>query len=246
MRLKVVSKVAFVIALIIAVIGFSTKGFVYADKLSTSLTPANAKSCAITDIPQEELQESKTIKSKNGNKVYDVKNPEKYVKALGLEAPSPGAKLVGISFSYSNPAPNSTTNPSSDFTTQAGTGYYLKNIRSSEACGAQVIRSSYYTGPSTPTMTVTETVSASFNANVGVSAQVVSAGVGFNVTSTYTVSDSYSVKVPAGKTYNIRANPIFLIKNYEVWNDPWIGFDKKVGSGSAQKPIGVCFYYWEV
>lgn len=243
MKVKFISKVILVLTLIVSVINFSTNGSASAE--DSSNVPVKDGSCPITDIPQEDLKESEIIKSKNGNKVYEVKDPEKYVEKLGLEPPSSEAKLVGISFSY-NSTPVKEVNSNSDFTTLAGTGYYLKNIRSSEGCGSDLIRSSYYNGPANAKMTISEKVSASFNATVDVSSTVVSNGVGFSVTSEFHVSDEYNVTVPSGKTYNIRAHPIYLIKSFEVWNDPWIGWDTKVGTGTAYKPIGVCFYHWEV
>lgn len=112
---------------------------------------------------------------------------------------------------------------------------------SGEVCGTTPIRRSYYQGPATTTMTVTESVSARWSATGGISASGVSAGVGFDVTKTYTVSDSYQVTVPAGKTAEVVAYPMYYVVYFDVWTNPVIGDAYKSGSGWAMKPSGVCF-----
>lgn len=108
-------------------------------------------------------------------------------------------------------------------------------VTTGEGCGTDVIGSSYYQGPSIAKMTISEGVSAQVSSSVSVDNQVVSAGVGFSVTSSFTVADEYTVDVPAGKNYNIKAYPILLLRNFEVWNDPFIGWDTLQGSGYASK-----------
>lgn len=74
--------------------------------------------------------------------------------------------------------------------------------------------------------------------------QIPYAGVGFNVTDTFAVSDAYQVVVPAGKTATIEARPVYLNKYFEVWDDVCMGSDYNLGSGWASKPIGVSFVQW--
>ncbi|PTQ57883.1 MAG: hypothetical protein BSOLF_0394 [Candidatus Carbobacillus altaicus] len=118
--------------------------------------------------------------------------------------------------------------------------YYIQTTGTGQACGVEVLRDSYYYGPATATMTVTESVSAKWSANVGISASVVNAGVGFDVTESYTVSDSYNINVPPGYVAEIIAHPIYNVVTFDVWYDPMIGNPYKTGSGDAMKPIGVC------
>ncbi|WP_369802241.1 DUF6426 family protein, partial [Geobacillus sp. B4113_201601] len=122
---------------------------------------------------------------------------------------------------------------------------YLKNITTSEACGIEIIRQSTFKGPSTATMSVKQGVSATWSSNTNISAETVSATLGFNVTKSYEVTDTYQIRVPAGKTYTIIARPYYKVYNFDVWYDPLIGWDSKVGYGYAAKPVGVCFYYYE-
>lgn len=207
------------------------------DKVNTKLNEAlkNAK-------------ESKTIQSNNGNKVIEITDPE-ILKELSSSLPkNDGQKLVGVAIAYTEtdnvPSPSSLQN-NSVVTPQWGSGYYLKNINSSVVCGIEILRQSSYKGPATATMSVKTGVAATWSANVGVSAEEVSTGLGFNVTKSYEVSDTYQIQVPTGKTYTIVARPFFQYYTYEVWYDPLIGFDYKAGNGNAYKPIGVCFYYYQ-
>jgi hypothetical protein len=92
-------------------------------------------------------------------------------------------------------------------------------------------------------MTIKSSVSAKYSTDISLSAEIITVGVGFDVTRTFKVSDTYSIYVLAGSTYNIKARPIYLIKNFEVWNDQLIGWDTIRGSGYASKPMGVSFQY---
>ena len=192
-----------------------------------------------------EAEESKVIKSQNGNKVVEITDPE-VLKELEDSIPEQdGKKLVGVSVAYTETKNLSLSKNNSVVTPQLATGYYLKNIHTGEACGVSIIRQSTFKGPSTATLTVKENVSATWSSNTNISASTVSAGLGFSVTSSYEVSDTYQIKVPSGKTYTIVARPYYQTYNFDVWYDPIIGSDYKAGYGNASKPIGVCFYYYE-
>lgn len=119
--------------------------------------------------------------------------------------------------------------------------YYIQITGTGQACGDEVLRNSYYYGPATATMKVSESVSAKWSTNVGISASVVNAGVGFDVTKSYTVNYSYSINVPPGYMAEIIAHPVYDVVTFDVWYDPIIGNPYKTGSGDAMKPIGVCF-----
>lgn len=58
-------------------------------------------------------------------------------------------------------------------------------------------------------MSVTNTVSNSFTSTVTISASIVSVAVGFNVTATESITDSYSMQVPAGEDRIYRGASIF-------------------------------------
>jgi hypothetical protein len=96
-------------------------------------------------------------------------------------------------------------------------------------------------GPTTIAIDITRTVTNSHSANVGVSAEVVSAGVGFNVQRSESVAYRSSTTVPNGACWSIRAYNVFFEYGFEVWQEPFIGPDRKIGSGSARDFRGIEF-----
>ncbi|KAB8142538.1 hypothetical protein F8S13_13335 [Chloroflexia bacterium SDU3-3] len=88
--------------------------------------------------------------------------------------------------------------------------------------------------------------SHSFNANVGVTAQVVTAGIGFDVTLTGSNSYQYSLNMPPNTTWEIDAYHKHAVTDYDVWFDPWIGDSYKAGSGQAFEFKGVSYSIWQV
>jgi hypothetical protein len=96
-------------------------------------------------------------------------------------------------------------------------------------------------GPSTIAIDITRTVSNTFSATVGVSAEVVSAGVGFNVQRTESVAYRSSTTVPSGACWSIRAYNVFYEYAFDVWEEPFIGADRKIGTGTARDFRGIEF-----
>jgi hypothetical protein len=218
--------------------------FVSTDATFASSNQISKTGCRIAHSDSNVFKESKVIRSLNGNKVFEITDSKKVAKYSNAKVEPQNEKLVGFAISYTNFA-----NAKSQFGAikpKWGSGYYIKNIASGEVCGIEVIRSSLYKGPAMATMTISEAIATQFVTGTGISAEVVSAKLGFNVTKTYTVSDTYSINVPKGKTYKIIAHPIFIAYNFEVWYDPLLGSDYQVGTGDVLKPIGVCFYYYSL
>lgn len=89
------------------------------------------------------------------------------------------------------------------------------------------------------TYRVDKMFSFSFNSNVGVSAEVVSAGVGFNVTGSYTVSETNEITVPAYKTVQYWIGPVGTKYNFNVYK-PYATSSGYylAGSGSATRITG--------
>lgn len=114
-------------------------------------------------------------------------------------------------------------------------GYNLKNVSKSNACGTSEIRRSTYSHPG-GTMSVSEGVAATYSATGGISAAGITAQLGFDVTKSFGVSDSQKIEVSKGKSKTVKAFPTLDIYNFNVYN----GSTKK-GSGNAQKPVGICF-----
>jgi hypothetical protein len=96
-------------------------------------------------------------------------------------------------------------------------------------------------GPMTIAIDITRTVTNSFSANVGVSASVVTAGVGFNVERSESVTYRSSTTVPSGACWTLRAYNVFYEYGFEVWQEPFIGSDFKIGAGTARNFQGIEF-----
>ncbi|WP_340673342.1 hypothetical protein [Brevibacillus agri] len=170
-------------------------------------------------------------------KVIKIKDTKKFAEINGMNIKSTGEFTLVVPLVKSTPKLIDRAGP--DVSTLAA--QYVKLKRESEACGTKKIRSSSY-GPPGGKMIISETVNASYSANVSVSAEAVSAGVGFNVTKGYTVSDEQTISVPAGKTGTITAYPWYQTYEFDVMERrPWPFEDAVVGSGTAYLPIGVCF-----
>jgi len=126
--------------------------------------------------------------------------------------------------------------------------YYISNKTGpSEAWGTtRIATTSGGPGPGTLTLGQTVTVSNSFSANVGVTAGVVSAGLGFNVTVSTQWSCSYAAQIPSGQHATINAYPVYDCYSYDVWYNPKIGDAYKAGNGSAKQSVGVAYVvsYW--
>lgn len=80
-------------------------------------------------------------------------------------------------------------------------------------------------GPMTISIDITRTVRNSFSATVGVSAQAVTIGVGFNVERAESVTYRSSTTVPNGACWTLRAYNVFYEYSFEVWQEPFIGSD---------------------
>jgi hypothetical protein len=96
-------------------------------------------------------------------------------------------------------------------------------------------------GPTTIGIDITRTVRNSFSSTVSVSAEVVSAGVGFNVERSESVTYRSSTSVPSGACWTLQAYNVFYEYGFEVWQEPFIGSDKKIGSGTARDFQGIEF-----
>ncbi len=122
-----------------------------------------------------------------------------------------------------------------------GNGISVRKGYSSQLCGINSIGFTSSPGPATLDLYIQRGVAATFSANVGLSAGVVTAGVGFSVTSSFGVTARDDIYVPAGQLGSITAYPLFEDVNFQVWQNQWVGPEHQIGSGYALKPIGVCF-----
>ena len=129
-----------------------------------------------------------------------------------------------------------------------GPYYYITNVSGPyEACGIQYVAKVVGgPGPTTIHMSQSTTISNSFSANVDIGAEVVSAGVGFDVTSGYTTTLQCDLSIPQGKYGAIEAYPLYNVYSYDVMYSPFIGSPYKIGEGNASKAVGVFYltYTW--
>ncbi|SFT04580.1 hypothetical protein [Marininema halotolerans] len=104
-----------------------------------------------------------------------------------------------------------------------------------------IIRRDAAEGTGTLTLTVSDAVQAGYSSTTSVSAEVVTQGVGFNVSRTYTVTDSYSVKGKKGYKVILTAYPNYKKRDFKVYDDSCFGSDTYEGNGTDRKPVGVYF-----
>jgi hypothetical protein len=90
-------------------------------------------------------------------------------------------------------------------------------------------------GPMTLTLTAMETVSNTKSASITVSAEPVSAAVGFDVTKSRTKSMAGSWNVPRGKFGTLNAYPLYQEYSFNVYSKIT---GESVGKGTARKAIG--------
>ncbi|MGW1809596.1 hypothetical protein [Streptomyces sp. NPDC002078] len=110
-----------------------------------------------------------------------------------------------------------------------------------EQCGTNVIQKTSGAGKTTLTMSVQKSVATKWSATASISAGAVSAGMGFDVTRTYTVTDQTAFDVPKGKFGTIEAYPLYDLYGFY---ESSIVDGKKIGTGKVLKPVGVCFNQW--
>lgn len=136
--------------------------------------------------------------------------------------------------------------PKGDVSALWCTGYYVTNVAfqgDNWYFPAQRLGFSEGFGPITLSVTINQGVSATWSANVGVSAEVVSAGVGYSVTSSYSVASSGSWNVPSGTHGRLEAYALHDKHTWDVYDDDCGDpADTYVGYGSSYKPNGGVYF----
>ena len=170
----------------------------------------------------------------NGTTSYNVINAEDVASQYGVSNPKE-VKLTYFNREDKNvPSPRST---------------YLSNlIYEGEACGTQQIaRASSYNSSNktvTKTISLSGTVSNSYSTNiggsVGISSSSISAGVGFDVTASWTQSDSTQVTLAPKESVTVYGYELFDCYSFDIINDPLFGGAEVVGYGNAFRCVGMC------
>lgn len=137
--------------------------------------------------PSEKVKHKKTYVEYTGEKALEM------ARRCGVAIPSNG-KLV--KFVLDESVVDTTDSGAS---AMALFGYYVSNVQWSSACGAPVIAAAAGVGPGHLTLSQTTGVTATWSSNTSITAEAVSAGLGFEVGKEYSVTVSYEVDVPAGE-----------------------------------------------
>ncbi|MGP3691296.1 hypothetical protein ACTVZO_42685 [Streptomyces sp. IBSNAI002] len=125
------------------------------------------------------------------------------------------------------------------------TAYYnIKNAHwISQSCGTNLIQQTSGQGKTTLVLSVEKSVAATVTKEVNVDLKYVSAGMGWSVTSSYSVKNESRYEVPAGKWGTVQAFPLYDVFEGEAWAG--VGGDLPTGKRVwAYKPVGVCFNQW--
>ncbi|MEU1516915.1 hypothetical protein ABZ490_33025 [Streptomyces sp. NPDC005811] len=120
----------------------------------------------------------------------------------------------------------------------------LVNVRSAGTkCGTSPIAKASGSGGIRLTISETKSVSTTLSADIGVSYKVISAGVGWNVQKSRSITISGSREVSRGKHGTLTAYAKYSGKKFDIFDN----LTQKIveRNKTAYKPIGVCFTYKE-
>lgn len=118
-----------------------------------------------------------------------------------------------------------------------GSDHECRNVIKTVKAG-KLLRSSDYPYPGGE-MTFSEKIAMTYKTEAGLSAECLSAAIGFDVTYEYTVSDTFYIQVPEGYD-RVTANAYVKLNRYDFdvyENDLFI--DDYLGTGYIEEPIGV-------
>ncbi|GGW25335.1 hypothetical protein [Streptomyces xantholiticus] len=112
-----------------------------------------------------------------------------------------------------------------------------------QSCGTDVIQQTSGRGKTTLVLTVDKKVDATVKKEISIDLGQISAGMGWDVTKSYGVSNQTRYEVPRGRFGTVQAFPLYDQYVGEVWE----GVSGAFPTGKhvyAYKPVGVCFNQW--
>ncbi|GLI09646.1 hypothetical protein YDYSG_56780 [Paenibacillus tyrfis] len=206
---------------------------------STQIVAAN--SATVPCIKAEGKVSYETDANGITKEITEISNTQEYAKAYNLDLPSPNAKIVHVRTVSDSEKTNLNSANADKISTQGIGDYYLKNVQGPRrGCGIHPLRRDNLVYPGGK-MSFTESVATSITGTVTVSAEIVSAAVGFNVTQTFTVTDEQNVTIPpAYSRAEVTAYANLDIWQYDIYKKGWFS-DSYEGYGAVSKPVGVCF-----
>jgi hypothetical protein len=107
-------------------------------------------------------------------------------------------------------------------------------VSNGEICGLKQLDYTSANGPAKLALEVSKGVATEVSTSVGVDVEVISAGVGFKVTETVTVTNKIEIELKDGEFGEIYAFPMFESISFEI-----VGGER--GIGHVLRPVGVCF-----
>lgn len=180
--------------------------------------------------------------SENTIIITDPGEIAKYAASLELtENPDDIVQIVITNSSYECSESDSTPLPAADIFSEEEIVFEITSHNPSKR--GNLLRSSDYVYPG-GTMTISESVDIAYSTTVELSAEIVSAEMGFDVNSSINVSDAQNIEVPYGKTYTCNAYTKLDHYEFNIIGDD-VFFDDNLGTGVVDKPIGVIFVVLE-
>ena len=110
-----------------------------------------------------------------------------------------------------------------------GDGFYYTNEYDSD----------WFYGPANVSETYTRTNSVKKSINVGVTNNVVSTAVGYDITDTFTNTKTFSTNVASGKKVNVKVHTNYQKKTFDIYNK--ITGDCAQSGAYTMKPVGLIF-----
>ena len=107
-------------------------------------------------------------------------------------------------------------------------------VSNGEICGLKQLDYTSANGPAKLALEVSKGVATEVSTSVDVNVEIISAGVGFKVTETVTVTNKIEIELKEGEFGEIYAFPMFESISFEI-----LGSER--GVGHVLRPVGVCF-----
>lgn len=217
---------------------FSSTSFAATEE-SPSLKPTKSTVACYDQRNLKLTQENLSFDQSEKTQEFVPIDQEKLLKETGWEKPTPNAQIEKvIRVSSVEDTQKSLEAPLADWQ-----WLVVKDGMERDGCGVTVRARTSGTGDRTNGKLILEQsvkVGNSYSTNVGVSASVISAGVGYNVSAEWTATAKREVDT-GYQNYQIVAYDDFRIQSFKSY---YTQIYK--GSGTAYRQVGFCFVVWRI